>query len=370
MAVDLHQAGELLLCPREFQLPPDQNDIGLGDADHSAEKPFENDNQKLPIWDFEATNYYGPSSSSDHSSELASSTTETETDCIAELTREMTRCMIRDHEKRRFPITGPEKTQETWDFGGWPYTTQIWSPFGSSYESTEGSSSQEPTPPATPAVEKRHVWDSNNVDITANMEKMNVKDEGSKYFTSQSLPTKPISAPVDAPTLDNKIRAFQLCRMKQEQLLRQQSMVKQQLELHENHLQYVMKKEKARQPWSNWMNQQQGSGMRAVFLGGSGAKTGSGGTGVFLPCVIGDTSQSRKKKGSSPVLIPAKVMQALKVHFDRMGNLSRQNTTNFPMQHDTYKAEKDGIYAQKMHVSRAVPAMNQNDMGLPQDWTY
>lgn len=54
-------------------------------------------------------------------------------------------------------------------------------------------------------------------------------------------------------------------------------------------------------PWSNMQqsNQQQpSSGMRAVFLGEPGSKTGSGGTGVFLPKGIGKPSESRKKPGN------------------------------------------------------------------------
>lgn len=56
-------------------------------------------------------------------------------------------------------------------------------------------------------------------------------------------------------------------------------------------------------PWSNMQQQQQtnqqqpSSGMRAVFLGEPGSKTGSGGTGVFLPKGIGNPSESRKKSG-------------------------------------------------------------------------
>ena len=94
--------------------------------------------------------------------------------------------------------------------------------------------------------------------------------------------------------------------MKQELLSRQQSNANRVKQLKERDLQYVKKGKghpceggaRQVQPRTNWANQQQGSGMRAVFLGGSGPTCGSSGTGVFLPCVIGATSPSRKKKGT------------------------------------------------------------------------
>ncbi|KAK6933083.1 hypothetical protein RJ641_035977 [Dillenia turbinata] len=66
-------------------------------------------------------------------------------------------------------------------------------------------------------------------------------------------------------------------------------------------------------------NQQQlqnlsnGSGMRAAFLGGSGVRRESTGTGVFLPRRYGTTStpEPRRKPGGSTVLLPDTVVEAL-----------------------------------------------------------
>lgn len=41
-----------------------------------------------------------------------------------------------------------------------------------------------------------------------------------------------------------------------------------------------------------------GSGMRAVFLGGARSKNGSSGTGVFLPRVNNDPAELKKKSGT------------------------------------------------------------------------
>lgn len=44
---------------------------------------------------------------------------------------------------------------------------------------------------------------------------------------------------------------------------------------------------------------QVGSGMRAIFLGGSGSRNGSSGTGVFLPRVAKDPVELKKKSGTT-----------------------------------------------------------------------
>ncbi|THF95194.1 hypothetical protein TEA_023643 [Camellia sinensis var. sinensis] len=80
-----------------------------------------------------------------------------------------------------------------------------------------------------------------------------------------------------------------------------------------------------------------GSGMRAVFLGGPRLQNGSSGTGVFLPRGTSDPPESRKKSGCSTVLIPARVMQALQLHFEDMNARSKSNGcggfTSYPLQH-------------------------------------
>lgn len=283
-------------------------------------------------------------------SEQASSETES-SDCMADSTQN-------------------KISKESWDFGVWPCTSGIWSPFGSSYGSAEEGSSREETPPATPAIEKRQVvWGNNGLKlydttnaITASMEKLNIANKADDR-SSVELPKYP-------PIIGE-------ARFRQNQaptsLGHQRRAIQKQERSEESHVELGDKKAERARKWENHPKQKQtvaGPGMRAVFLDGSGSKNGpSSGTGVFLPCVIGDTSRSRKKKGCSPVLIPAKVMQALKDHFERMDNLSRQNNgVNFPIQRDTTCNKNN---SQKKRQSRpAQPAVNQNDIGLPQDWTY
>lgn len=52
---------------------------------------------------------------------------------------------------------------------------------------------------------------------------------------------------------------------------------------------------------------QPGSGMRAVFLAGPGARRESAGTGVFLPRRVGTPTESLKKPGNNPCIPLASV---------------------------------------------------------------
>ncbi|KAE9461087.1 hypothetical protein C3L33_07036, partial [Rhododendron williamsianum] len=107
-----------------------------------------------------------------------------------------------------------------------------------------------------------------------------------------------------------------------------------------------------------------GSGMSAVFLGGSGSRstTGSSGTGVFLPRAISNPPEVRKKSECSTVLIPARVLQALQLHFEDMNTRSRSkgfaSFASHPSQHDVAKPQDTN------------PAVDHNEMDLPQEWTY
>ena len=76
-------------------------------------------------------------------------------------------------------------------------------------------------------------------------------------------------------------------------------------------------------------NQRPRSGVKAVFVDGSGSRTGSGGTGVFLPRGHGTVVESRKKSGCSTVIIPARVVEALKVHFG--GRSPRESSRVVPL---------------------------------------
>ncbi|KAK8671835.1 hypothetical protein V6N13_038420 [Hibiscus sabdariffa] len=118
-----------------------------------------------------------------------------------------------------------------------------------------------------------------------------------------------------------------------------------------------------------------GSGMRAMFLGGSdGVKRASAGTGVFIPRRYDNTNtntttihEHRKKPGCSTVLLPAKVVQALNLNFDETNNSHVQPQFNpgFASNFDALVARRNALLTQARRNYRQEGTLN-----LPQEWTY
>ncbi|KAI3667710.1 hypothetical protein L6452_42779 [Arctium lappa] len=109
-----------------------------------------------------------------------------------------------------------------------------------------------------------------------------------------------------------------------------------------------------------------GSGMRAIFLNGSGSNSRSSGTGVFLPRLATDaTAQNRKKPGCSTVLVPTRVLQALEQHFNSKDSLlSSSDLLHIQPNHH---GQRSGLQ-QKLQVRST--SSDHLDRKLPQEWTY
>ncbi|KAF2287193.1 hypothetical protein GH714_038891 [Hevea brasiliensis] len=122
------------------------------------------------------------------------------------------------------------------------------------------------------------------------------------------------------------------------------------------------------------MNQQLSStGMRAVFLGGSGVKRECAGTGVFLPRRYGNPPDSKKKSACSTVLLPAKVVQALNLNFEDM-NMNNQaqvqpriNCT-FASDYDALMARRNVLLAQQKRNLRAEGVLNHEGKDYGWKW--
>ncbi|KAK1270205.1 hypothetical protein QJS04_geneDACA007660 [Acorus gramineus] len=111
---------------------------------------------------------------------------------------------------------------------------------------------------------------------------------------------------------------------------------------------------------------QPGSGMRAVFLAGSGAKRESSGTGVFLPRRAGSPAESRKKSACSTVLLPARVVQALNLNLDDMVTQPRfHGGFGFVLDHESRNQSLN-----KRGPSCPQPPPTNHEIRLPQEWTY
>ncbi|CAN1329152.1 hypothetical protein LINPERPRIM_LOCUS34586 [Linum perenne] len=134
--------------------------------------------------------------------------------------------------------------------------------------------------------------------------------------------------------------------------------------------------------------------MRAVFLG----VPGRGGTGVFLPAAgveIGTNSSSESRSKSGPdniacvagcstVLMPGRVVQALKLHFDKIGpspspiNPPAAAAVASSMSFQQGALTGNVRYAFQLHQRiepPSPPAKNLHyhsyqDTCLPQEWTY
>ncbi|KAF5176758.1 3-phosphoshikimate 1-carboxyvinyltransferase [Thalictrum thalictroides] len=111
---------------------------------------------------------------------------------------------------------------------------------------------------------------------------------------------------------------------------------------------------------------QNGSGMRAVFLNGSGARRESSGTGVFIPLRNGIASESRKKPSCSAALLPARVVQALNLNFDEMGLSGPQTRYVGGFGHGNALLSQHQSRSYRSHQ----PAMINTEVQLPQEWTY
>ncbi|KAK4408593.1 hypothetical protein Sango_0440300 [Sesamum angolense] len=111
---------------------------------------------------------------------------------------------------------------------------------------------------------------------------------------------------------------------------------------------------------SHGRNGHSGSGMQAVFLGGSGSRSGSPGTGVFLPRGARDPTHLKKKSGCSMVLMPTRVLQVLELHFNRL-----QDSSGAPSASTDESIRSDV----PPNGDSELPA-NSDEMRLPQEWTY
>ncbi|OAY49694.1 uncharacterized protein LOC110616223 [Manihot esculenta] len=118
----------------------------------------------------------------------------------------------------------------------------------------------------------------------------------------------------------------------------------------------------------NWASG--GHGMQAIFL-----DTGenSCGTGVFLPRRAGTNLQSSKRPACAPVLLPARVVQALNLNAHEIGlQISRrQDAKNKSKGGDCVSMKNKN--SKDASTECCVVSQNENsspEIFLPKEWTY
>ncbi|XP_039008913.1 uncharacterized protein LOC120137161 [Hibiscus syriacus] len=223
--------------------------------------------------------------------------------------------------------------------------------------------------------------------MVENFEKMKINEETARYnqgelfFSGGNLNAK-------KSLINDQIRAIQFYRLKQEQATKKTEQKLQKPSTKHYHqgkgrvLDGFNNGHKAAPNSKNPLynlhqrqqqgNQQAGPHMRAVFFNASGSRNGSRGTGVFLPRGIGgNPTESSKEQGCATVLIPTRVVQALKLHFEKTGVPTRSNNSGFPLQHDACgSGRNNNKHSLHKGQSKAAPALNLQEMSLPQEWTY
>ncbi|XP_050204077.1 uncharacterized protein LOC126654074 [Mercurialis annua] len=132
---------------------------------------------------------------------------------------------------------------------------------------------------------------------------------------------------------------------------------------------YNQKPQSRRRNPNNWVSG--GSGMQAIFLD-SGKQ--SCGTGVFLPRRAGTNLPPAKKPACSPVLLPARVVQALNLNVHEIGlQVSRrQDSKNNSKTGDCNLGRNKNGRDASTHCCVVV---SQNEIFspellLPKEWTY
>lgn len=139
----------------------------------------------------------------------------------------------------------------------------------------------------------------------------------------------------------------------------------QQKQMQKTELQY--KQYRGGREWGVGRNGYSGSGMKAVFLGGSGPRSGSG-TGVFLPR---DPTELKHKSGCAMVLMPTRVLEVLEQHFSKI----QQDSNDPPLSGGSTKDEDESTLNRVQDGSPEfeepeISPADDDEMQLPQEWTY
>ncbi|KAG6433829.1 hypothetical protein SASPL_105447 [Salvia splendens] len=278
---------------------------------------------------------------------------------------------------RKLPHTpnfSTDHASKGWKLSGSPQSTLCGFKPGSS-QSSPNSASRVSSPP----VPKENIgWDLLCA-AAGEVQRMRMTDETTPFHSNKPFPAAvPVKTPLPSAYYPNQaqteahiaflqLQASHFQRMKQQNMFKNGVWALQQgkVEYHQfqnknGKIDGEIGRNQQRLSMASWptlqqsQQQQTGSGMRAVFLGETGAKKERTGTGVFLPRRFGTTpAENRNKPVCSTVLLPDRVIHALNLNLD--GGLKERN--------------HNALFSQQRRSQPAAPTRSQ-ELRLPQEWTY
>lgn len=298
----------------------------------------------------------------------------TDEDFITELTHQMSQFMLQEEDiDDSFDFSSiasqSHNSELSWDLISSPDST-LWSPMSCNQGSSEGSS-LDSSPPATPCWKTKTYA---NVVKGIQNNTMKLKETGTSKQNIHGSDIQSFkSCNVDRfsshkALIEEQIKAIELRKKHYISDIKQHALSPKQNEAKEKEIQKEGNGGNCtRLPRLSPVQTGGGGMMQAVFLGGSGSRSG---TGVFLPragTVVAPSESTKKKgKGCSTVLIPARVVQALQLHFDK----TAPKVVGVPPLRDIVLNHREGMFSLENHQSTKAATEVQNDMILPQEWTY
>lgn len=306
----------------------------------------------------------------------------TDDDFITELTHQMSQFMLQEEDiDDSFDFSSiasqSHNSELSWDLISSPDST-LWSPVSCNQGSSEGSS-QGSSPPATPCWKTKTyanvVKGFQNNTMKHNEKAISKHNHGSDIQIGKSSNVDRFSS--HKALIEEQIKAIESRKkhyitdiMQQQKQQQQHALSQKQNEAKEKEINggnCTRPRPRPHLPRLAPLQTSGGGMMQAVFLGGSGSRSG---TGVFLPragtVVVPSESTKNKGKGCSTVLIPARVVQALQLHFDK----TAPKVVGIPPLRDLVLNHREGMFSLENHQSTKAATEVQNDMILPQEWTY
>ncbi|MED6186566.1 hypothetical protein PIB30_067947 [Stylosanthes scabra] len=339
--------------------------------------------------------------------ESVAGSTETESsdeeeDFFAGLTRRLSQATIHESRKQQLtpPITATEKAEgcKSGGMAGSPQSTL--SGFGSwsgrslvSGEGTPSGSSRVPSPSTTPLPDQNDPWE---VIYQAAGQVARMKMNGHVSQSNRGFLNSPLATAAAPKNLNNTAACRSFCshapQVCQEQVLNQQCgsiwgrqeagnkaywLLPQQNGAREVSYESVKCGNRLQSAWPQLQQNQSpmqyaGSGLRVSVPPGSAPKrASSGGTGVFLPRHYGNTAEPRKKTGSAPVVVPAKVVHALNMNIEGFNcpTIQPRFSNAFATDYDALLARRNAVLMQQRSRARLEEASSY-EVRLPQEWTY